>query len=408
MRILHVHKAFHERDGAGRYMLGLMRLQQADGHVVAPFVMRDERNLPSPWEKYFVSNLDTQRVGWGLGAFRQAGRALWSREAARKMARMIDAFHPDVIHVHNIYTHLSPSVLHVAHKRGIPVVMTVHDYALVSANYALWDGNAALDENALRLFRIAATRFIKGSFFATFALEAIFRLHRLTRAYDRVVSAYVVPSRYVRDVLVRYAYPLEKMVIQPPFTEAPTLTQRYDQGYVLFVGRLESYKGPATLIQAMRAFPETKVVLVGDGPERGVLQELAKGMRNVEFRGFLSGKELWEAYAGARVAVVPSIWPEPFGLVALEAMARSVPVIVSNAGGLKEIVEDGKSGLVFTAGDVKDLQRCLAGLVGNGRRAGEMGEFARVRAREVGNSVAYTLRINDVYRQVLDEDPACG
>ncbi len=401
MRILHVHKYFHERDGAGRYLIAVMRLLEAAGHSTAIFAMHTPENIPTPWDKYFVSALDTQTVGRGFGSVRQFVRALWSREAGRKLDAMITAFAPDVIHVHNIYTHLSPSVLAVAKRRGIPVVMTVHDYALLSANYALWDKDHPLPLGEQGLLATARTRFIKQSFLATFGLECIRRWHRVTGAYDNAIAHYVTPSNFVRQAVEMLGVAAARITVAYPPIAMPPAMPPEDKGYVLFVGRLEAYKGVATLIAAMRKHPKTMLRIVGEGPENTRLVALARGMKNVIFEGFLQGEALWKEYAGARALVVPSLWYEPFGLVTLEAMARGVPVIVSDRGGLPEIVEDGVSGLVFRAGDAKGLAHAIGQLAGDPVLAAAVGKAGKIRAKKLGDSARHLAVLEGVYTSVI-------
>lgn len=403
MRILQVHKYFHERDGAGRYMLSLMRLLEAEGHTTAPFAMRGRLNAPTPWEKYFVSPMSTAHVGRGIAALRQLGRALWSREAARKLDAMMYAFQPDVLHVHNIYTHLSPSVLAAARRRGVPVVMTVHDYALMSADYALWDGDHALPFALPSLWTTMRTRFVKQSALATLASEIVRRVHTTVHAYDGVIDHYLAPSMCIKKALLMIGIDEPRITVAYPPVALPAEAARHDEGYVLFVGRLEAYKGVATLIDAMRAHPNTRLRIVGDGEERTALEALAGDMHNVTFVGFLQGEALWAEYAGARVLVVPSLWYEPFGLVALEAMARGVPTIVSNRGGLPEIVEDGVSGLVFRAGEAGELAQKIGLVLADAGLAERLGRAGRVRAGKIGDPKAHTNTILAVYRG-LQED----
>lgn len=197
MKILHVHKYFHAKDGAGRYLFDLMRLQEEAGHTVAGFAMEDPRNAPNAWSRYYVSSLDTRVVGGVFSSLKQFGRALWSLEAKDKMEDMLTAFRPDAVHVHNIYTHLSPSVLVPCKKLGIPVVMTVHDYALLSADYTL-SGDQ---------------KFIKGSRLATFALNTITKAQKMFRLYDRGISRYLPVSEFVKAKLVEGGYSDRKSVV---------------------------------------------------------------------------------------------------------------------------------------------------------------------------------------------------
>lgn len=382
-------------------MLSLMRALEARGDAAAVFAMHDSRNLPSSWEKYFVSTLDTQRAGRGASAVRQAARAFWSFEAARKMRAMLAAFHPDVVHVHNIYTHLSPSVLSECRRVNVPVVMTVHDYALVSANYTLWDGSQLLAAGKNTLARIARSRFIKGSVTATATLELITRLQRMLGMYDRAIDRYVTLSTFVKDVMIAVGYDAAKITVVPPGIEVKGEKEKVKSSEVLFVGRLEAYKGVHVLLEAARMHKDVSVRIVGDGPARTSLELMARGSRNVRFDGFLSGRALEDAYASACVLVVPSLWYEPFGLVALEAMAAGVPVIVSDRGGLPEIVGDQEGGVVVPAGDAKALAAAIRRFVDDPVWAREMGQKARERAVVFGGPAQHLQRITAIYE-------ACG
>ncbi|MEK7183891.1 MAG: glycosyltransferase, partial [Patescibacteria group bacterium] len=217
MRILHVHKYYHTHDGAGRYLFDVMRLQEEAGHIVAPLAMHDPRNQKSAWDKFFVSSLDTKRISFGLNGLFQTLRSVWSFEAKRQMEAVVRAFRPDVVHVHNLYTHLSPSVLAVCRKYRIPVVMTVHDYALVSANYSLWDGQQPMSPKRLGLLKVARSKFIKQSFLATFILELIYRFQKKLRLYDRAIDVYLASSEFVKRTLVEAGYAADKIQVLPLF-----------------------------------------------------------------------------------------------------------------------------------------------------------------------------------------------
>jgi glycosyltransferase involved in cell wall biosynthesis len=393
------------RAGAERFQLDLMDMQERAGHVVAPFAMHHPKNLPSAWSEYFVSEMNTEGgVGRGAGALRQLGRALWSRVAYKKMSKMIDAFRPDIVHIHNIYTHLSPSILKACARHNVPVVMSTHDYALVSANYSLWDSrrDESMDLHRLGLFATARTRYIKGSYAATFVLELINRWHKMTGAYDRYIDRYHVISHFLVNVLTRAGYDPEKMVMYHSFTQPIKKMRTSDKGYVTFIGRLERYKGVHTLIEAMRGFPDVELRIAGTGSYEKELRALAKGQDNVTFLGFVSGKALEDLRTGSRVMVAPSIWHEVLGLVAIEAMSQGVPVIVSDHGGLQEMVEVGITGSVFKAGDVASLRRVLEPFVRDAGFAQSMGEAAYNRAKEIVHPEKLLDQIMDVYSSVIE------
>ncbi len=405
MRIIHAHKYFHSRDGASRYMQGLMRLEERAGHTVIPFAMHDPRNDPTPWSTYFVSPLDTSHLARGLGAVRQFGRALWSKEAKFKMGRLLDDFRPDVVHVHNLYTHLSPSVLAACKERNIPVVMTVNDYGIVSANYGLWDGAQPIEPDHAGIWSTTRSRFIKHSMVASLAVASIFKLQRLWHLYESTVDVFVPCSNFVRDAMIAVGYPGDRIVVQNLFAEPFMVDEAFaasrKRNFILFAGRLEEYKGAQTLIEAARARPLVEVKIAGTGPQEASLRELAKDCPNVTFLGFVPSRQLWSLMREAAVVVVPSIWYEPFGLVAIEAMAQATPVIVSDRGGLPEIVVDGVSGLVFKAGKAKDLGAKIDLLLSDGLRRQTMGQAARERAWAISNPQDHLAKIVNLYIKVI-------
>lgn len=402
MRIVHAHKYFHSRDGASRYERGLMRLQEEAGHSVAPFAMHDERNEPTHWSEYFVSNFDTRRVAPGLGALSQTARAFWNGEAKRKFGALLDVFRPDVVHVHNIYTQLSPSVLAAAKEREIPVVMTVHDYALISANYSLWDGDHAMNMKRLGVLATARTKYIKGSFLATLMLESILKMHHALHWYDGAITHYTTYSNYVRDVMVNAGFAKEKISVLHAFAEPlmgkEIVRVKTHEPFVLFAGRLETYKGVHVLIEAAKHLPkDTKIIIAGVGPDETRLKALAGHDPRIAFLGFVPGDELWRLMGEASAVVVPSVWPEVYGLVALEAMCQGTPIIVAKSGGLPEIVGESDGGIVVPPSDPKALARAIQRVLESPVLADRMGRAAYARAREIGDPQEHLAKIMEIY-----------
>ena len=401
MKIIQAHKYYYQRAGAERVVLGLSRMLSEHGHTVAPFAMRYPKNLPSPWSQYFVSELSTEAgAGDLLSALKMFRRAWWSLEAEEKMNQLLKVFRPDVVHAHNLYTHLSPSILRACDRHDVPVVMSLHDYALISANYALWNGDQTMDPDNLNVWSTANSKFIKGSYLATLALDLIRAWHHKMHSFDRYISEYIAPSEFVRDVFIANGFSGSKISVFPIFSDAPAQTKKTDQGFVLFAGRLERYKGVEVLIEAMKEYPETKLKIVGNGPDESRLRSLSDGMTNIEFAGFMRGDALWEEMRQARVVVVPSVWHEPFGLVALEAMSNSTPVIVSDRGGLQEILEEGISGSVYNADDSYDLVRALSPYLADEQFALGRGRAAFTRANLIGSKDRYLQKILKIYQQV--------
>ena len=404
MKILHAHKYYYPRAGAERYMLDLMAMQEEAGHTVAPFAMQYPQNMASPWSDYFVSELKTDRPGRGFGAVKQVLRAFWSREAKKNMAAMIKSFQPDVVHVHNIYTHFSPSILAACKEAGVPVVMTVHDHAIVCANHAAW--NAAevrpLTPREMTPFAVAKTRFIKGSYLATLVLALIHEWHLKTGAYSKRIDRFLAISHYMKDTMVARGFDAEQIQVAYNFV-APKCTPREKQtSGVFFLGRLFDFKGVQTVVEAMKELTHVHLRIAGSGEYEDTLKEQAQGMENVEFLGFLEKEAIGKEFARARVAVFPSLLNEPFGLSAVEAMMCGVPVVVSNRGGLQESVEDGVSGRVFQAGDADDLAKKLQEFLSSGPYAQSMGEAGQKRAQEISDPQKHLSMVMETYEEIIE------
>ncbi len=405
MRIVHAHKYHYLRAGAERYMFELMHLQEQDGHQVAPFSMHYPKNIPSPWAKYFVSELETESGASG-SIISKTARALWSTEAKKKFTKLLDDFRPDIVHVHNIYTHISPSILSVCKKRHIPVVMSVHDYSLISANYSLWGGKGSLPIKNPGLHKVASSRFIKGSYTATLALEAIYRCQKALGLYQNKINKFLANSEFTRQALIKNGYHEDQIEVFHPFLSAELIEREHHRKKksvgkrIIYFGRLADYKGVQTLINAAKLLPKEGFQIVGAGPYESELRTLAEGQENIEFLGFIKGTELWEHIEQAKVVVAPSIWHEPFGLSALEAMSLGVPVVAAKSGGLAEIIEDGISGRLFKPGSPQALADALGEIIHNKSVLHSMGESARHRAHELGDPQNHWQNLRKLYTKI--------
>lgn len=405
MRIVSANKYYYLKGGAERYMFELNALLRAHGHETVPFAMRDGKNEKTPWDEYFVSPVTTDKVTMSLSGLRTAGRVLYSFEAARKFDRLLAAADPDLVHVHNIYHQISPSILPKAKKRGLPVVMTAHDYKLIAPNYSLFHDGAICEHTKKdRFVQAIPNRCVKGSRLAGLleAVEMVF--HKASGLYLRNIDRIITPSAFMMALFEEYGVPAEQLTYVPHFIDLSKWgTPEYQQGeYALYVGRLSEEKGVDVLIKAAAKNPHVPVRIVGTGPEERALKRLAKslGVKNVWFRGFKSGDELKAEYTHARYVVIPSVWYEVFGLIALEAFASGKPVIATQMGGLSELVLDGETGIAVSAGDVDDLAAQMDALWKDPASAAILGRLARKKAERDHSPEQHYERIMQVYRDV--------
>lgn len=361
MRVLLINKFHYLKGGAERAYFDTAHILAENGHTVAFFSMEHPENISTPWSRFFVSQVDyhDQDAGWSA-KLRAAARIIWNREAAEKLAALIDEFKPEVAHLHNTYHQLSPSIIWTLKKRGVRIVMTLHDYKLISPNYSLlvrgkiWDHTSG--------WRAIVDRAVQDSYLKSAICAVEKWIHTAFRTFGKV-DAFIAPSRFLIDKFhsADFPYPI-RHIVQPirPFPAAPT-TQGGD--YLLFIGRLSEEKGVGTLIAACALMQgDIGLKIIGTGPEETMLRDQAKSVPGVEFLGYQTG-EAWErALQGAKALVVPSIWYENMPYVVLEALSRGKPVIATRLGGVPERIREGENGWLFEAGDAADLVRAIRSL----------------------------------------------
>lgn len=403
MKLVFANKFYFLKGGAERYMLDLTALMMHHGHEVIPFAMADKRTLPTKWKKFFVSPVQTEKVTFSPAGLKTAGRFLYSFEARKKFAALLGDVKPDLVHIHNIYHQISPSILPEAKKRKIPVVMTAHDYKLIAPNYSLFHDGAICERTKPHSFWQAVKhRCIKHSYIAS-ALEALeMSLHRKWRIWKDNVDRVIAPSRFMAAMLAAYGINKDKIAYVPHYIDPQGWTPWYIGSYALFVGRLSAEKGVDVLIRAAAKAKHIPVRIVGEGPEEACLKKLAEQLSavNVTFVGFKKGDDLEREYAGARFVVVPSVWYEVAGLIALEAYASGKPVIASQIGGLAELVKEGETGLFTSAGDADNLTEQMKTLWENQDLCEEMGRAGRAWVEKEFTPDLHYKRIMEVYESV--------
>jgi glycosyltransferase involved in cell wall biosynthesis len=362
MRILHVNKFFDFHGGAEIYMHRLMRLQRAMGHDVHALSTKSPRNVSSEDESFFVTRYDLDRREGPVKDATKAANYLWNWKAQRAMREILDELKPDVVHIHNLYHHLSSSVLEPIRRKRIPCVQTLHDYKLACPNYKMFVKGSPCERcktgdywNAVRN-RCLTTQWLPN---VLAALEM--GMTKSRQSYERTIGLFLCPSRFLKEKMEDWGEPSGKMRYVPNPTELPKTPAVRGGGYILYAGRLSLEKGLEGFLRAAAQVPELPVKLVGKGPEEAHLRALCDelGAKHVEFVGFLPPEELAEVRRRAEAVVLPSIWYENASLAALEAMADGLPLLATRIGGNPELVEDGESGFLVRPNDVDDWLRAL-------------------------------------------------
>ncbi len=379
MKILLINKFYYLKGGAERHFFELKEMLERHGHEVVVFSMQDEKNIPSPYSKYFVSEVNFENVALNWQGLRTAGRMLYSFEARRKISQLLDAEKPDLVHVHNIYHQISPSILSAIKKRNIPIVQTLHDYKLLSPNYALFC-HGKICECALggKYYTCIRHRCIKNSYIASAlsALEMYF--HKTLQLYEKNIDVFICPSIFMARQLKRWGIRAKRIEQIYNFVSETAPTENVIGDYFVYVGRLSEEKGLPLLLEAFAGLP-SKLKIVGTGPLEKELRQRVRteGMKNVEFLGYREGEELSDIVSKSLAVVVPSQWYENCPLVILEAYQHGKPVIATEIGGIPELVRQGQTGYTFKLGSPNDLRKKIQLMIENTSRVDEMGQNAK-------------------------------
>jgi glycosyltransferase involved in cell wall biosynthesis len=383
MRILYCNKYNFPFSGTEVYMFELMDLMRSQGHDVALFSMADPRGLPTPYDRHFLPNIDFKSPPRGLFArAKLAAHAIYSTDARRRLRKVIAEFRPDVAHVRNIYHHLSPSILWELKAQGVPVLYHLNDFKLLCPTYNMVSKGHACERCRGGHFRHVLTEgCYSGPPGSALLLMAEAYFHRWLGTYQKCVDHFLTPSRFAKEKLLQNGFNPEKITVLPHFQELPAHappTARPDAP-ILYFGRLSPEKGVADLLRAMKHLPQVQLQIAGDGPQRSELENLARELclTNVKFAGHVSGKVLDHMIAAARFTVLPSRAYETLGKTILESYAWGRPVVASDLGSRRELVDQGETGLLYPPGNVEQLGKAISFLVERPELAAQMGVTGR-------------------------------
>lgn len=270
-----------------------------------------------------------------------AARSVWSSQATRRVKDLIKGFKPDVVHVHNMYPALSPSVIRAASSR-VPLILTLHNYRLMCLPGTFLRAGAVCELCLGRLpWRGVLLRCYRGSLPASVAIGSSLAGHRLSNTFESVTT-FLAISEFVRSKHVEGGFPGTKIRVKPHFCW-PGVRRTSAGSYFLYLGRLSPEKGPLFLAANWRT-EWGRLVIAGDGPQREAIKERARP--GVELIGSVPPDEAATLVSNARSLLMPSICYEGAGKVALEAYAAGVPVVASRMGGIPEVVKEGSTGFL--------------------------------------------------------------
>lgn len=377
MKILLANKFYYRRGGDCIYTMNVEKMLKEKGHEVAVFAMQYPENEESEWSKYWPSNMSK------LKAFT---RPFGDGEVRRKFGQLLDDFKPDVVHLNNIHTQLSPVIAKMAHEQGIRVVWTLHDTKLVCPCYTCtregkWCTECFTDKKAVIRHRCMPG----GLPGAVIGYREMMKWNR--EALEEYTDLFLPPSQFMMDTCVEGGYYPEKFRVLCNFIDVEKVSfEERQQGqhetvscpqadaqmkgdYYVYLGRVNEVKGVRTLCKAAAQL-DKRLIVIGGGELLPELQETYKECKQIEFKGQMQWEEFMPILRCARFMVLPAEWSENNPLTVIESQSLGTPVLGARIGGIPELIDERvnglngeevkslkvENGMTFTSGDVEDLK----------------------------------------------------
>ena len=385
MKILAVHNRYQRPGGEDEVFADETALLQAKNHVVVRCEVHNDR----------VEHMNRLAL---------AKDTVWNASAYRELGALIRRERPDVAHFHNTLPLVSPAGYYAARAEGVPVIQTLHNYRLLCP-VALFFRDGRVCEDCMGkavpwpgVFHAC----YRGSRAASGTIATMLTLHRAMRTYARVVDVYVALTEFARSKFIEGGLPAGKILVKPNFVSPDPGPGHGGGGYALFVGRLAPEKGTGTMLAAWdrlgTGFP---LKIVGDGPLRDRVARAAAGRSNVEWLGHRPVAEVHALMKRADMLVFPSEWYETFGRVAAEAFAAGTPVVAAAIGAVAELVEHGRTGLLFRPGDQEDLAAKVGWALSHPAELRGMREEARAEFEAKYTAERNYLTLMEIYAAAL-------
>lgn len=388
LRVLLVHNRYQQRGGEDEVVDAEQALLLRHGHAVQRLERHNDEIATLPAHRVLVDSL-------------------WSARSERELAHTAARFRPDLVHVHNSFALISPSVLAAARGLGLPVVQTLHNFRLLCPQGSLLrEGRPCSDCVGHVPWRAVQHGCYRGSRAQSAALAAQLVGHRVRGTWRRDVTLYLALNRFCADIFVRGGLPAARLRTKPNFVDLPAgLAAAPARRGLLFVGRLSAEKGTALLAAAAALRPGAEPIrVVGDGPERARLQ----GQPGLELLGALPQPQVLQLMLGASALVLPSLCAEAFPRTLVEAFACGLPVIASRAGALPELVTQGRTGWLFDAGHAGSAQELADRMNDADAQPGtlrDLGEQARAHHRAHWTGDENHRQLLALYREALRLGP---
>lgn len=388
MKIVLVHNFYQQPGGEDVIFEQERRLLESNGHQVVV---------------YNRSNFETE--SWNK--LQLLKNIVWANDSKADIERLLKAEKPDVVHIHNTFMVISPSIYQACVEAGVPTVQTLHNYRLLCPTATFYrDGHVCEDCLKQNLFQSVKHACYRNSRANTAAVAFMLAFHRQRGTWAKDVTRFIALTEFARERFIESGLPSRKIVVKPNFIDPDPGERAEAGGYAFFAGRLTPEKGVGVLLDAWKLLKNPiPLKIAGDGPARADLEAQAErlGLKNVEFLGRIDRSDVVRTLKGAHFVVVPSLWYEGFAVVLVDGFACGLPVLTSRIGSMIELVEDGKTGLLFNPGDAKDLAARAQWLWDNPEQAAAIGRNARQEYLQKYTAEQNYAALMDIYKQAIEE-----
>ncbi len=410
MKVLFINNFFSSYGGAEAIMIKEAEYLRAKGHEVYFFAVNRQPYFEEDYEyAHFFPEFTDYKSLSGIDSFKCFLKPFYNKNARDRLSCFLDIIKPDVVHLHNIYYHITPSVIEPCKTRDIPMVMTLHDPRLMCPGGTLMYRSKTYCKEQVclsgNIFPCVINRCRNNSIKSSVIAAAENLFVKLNRFYDSV-DVFLCPSQAMKNLAVKSGISERRTLVLNNFVSDSALSSAPEykhKGYFLYVGRLAPEKKVDLLIEAMRRFPFIKLHIAGDGPEKKNLLNLARRINasNVCFLGYLNGVELEQQYKNCIATVLPCDWFESFGLTIIESFAYGKPVIGSNVGAIPELVEHNENGFVFQPGNKDELIQAIKKLYRDSSMVVEIGKKCRQKAVDFYSLELHGDRLLGIYNELI-------
>ncbi|HSA07342.1 MAG TPA: glycosyltransferase [Candidatus Gastranaerophilales bacterium] len=409
-RILYINNFFTKYGGAENTIQKISSLMANKGHEVFYFSTDKKPYFKENYEysKYFTEFSDKRKLSFDKPE--NFMKTFYNFEAKRNLKTYLNEIKPDLVSIHNIHFHLTPSVIDACEELKIPMVFYFHDPRSFCPGGTLsYRGQYCHKKHCITgnplmcLVNKCKLDSFKGSLIAS-----IYYLYFRSLNIFNKAAAIICPSQAMLNLALSAGVKKDKLYHINHFIEDELLQTESgndNQDYFLYVGRLDREKGVDLLIEAMRKLPKDVLLhIVGEGYEKEKLINLAKSynLDNINFLGYLDGEDLKIQYQNCLATILPCNWFEVFGRTLLESFLCSKPVIASNIAAIPNIIDHGLNGYLFEPKNIEEISEMMLRLINDKEFAAEMGENGNKKLKLLYNSELYYSKYLELLIKILN------